>query len=601
MDSSVLAVVAQGMKCIPRPTAAAGSTVVEAYEPPRIVHPAVTTSKEYESVATLSTAFTLSEPETESASISSSSSSEEEAGELAIYETEEGMAPADIAAARSAQILCLDKQCTRNRDWLTRMPNAAAGWATGGVILALAIVLFVPTVVWRNTDYLDGVFALVELSIALFLRASVASAGSSNRDIVYKASLFFNHHTGIQLSLLLATMVIRMYGHFKPGRSQMAHKVWVSVARFVSICLAVLVLVGVLLMFNDSSDSPASAGGPGIHLMQAATFVLVAAALALAAVSAILMSGVVCLWVYKKHCAILYGSLFLLALWASFMSARTFVSLDNAARDSEVMFYLLNVLPLALVGLVFVVLRAPLLFNFEMTGYWSRSKVFVGVWVKRGPRKRIEKDTLLLVRWEWRPRFDSNKRTQLGIDILPEAVGLAAARSKTRKIVGAVEAGVNVVGVAVARHNASVHRLQRAVEHPGGRCALWVAGQPFLRNARKQQSACAAQMRQLRVDHVGFVAVVGDGAGRMQRSHADVVGRQAPGSQTCKQRRDGAETYAKARRAPDVAHGGTHGSSSSRRQASGVAVGVGIFSKRINGSKRARSLATAVACIKQQA
>ncbi|KAJ2693053.1 hypothetical protein GGH99_001361 [Coemansia sp. RSA 1285] len=334
MDSSVLAVVAQGMKCIPRPTAAAGSTVVEAYEPPRIVHPAVTTSKEYESVATLSTAFTLSEPETESASISSSSSSEEEAGELAIYETEEGMAPADIAAARSAQILCLDKQCTRNRDWLTRMPNAAAGWATGGVILALAIVLFVPTV----------------------------------------ASLFFNHHTGIQLSLLLATMVIRMYGHFKPGRSQMAHKVWVSVARFVSICLAVLVLVGVLLMFNDSSDSPASAGGPGIHLMQAATFVLVAAALALAAVSAILMSGVVCLWVYKKHCAILYGSLFLLALWASFMSARTFVSLDNAARDSEVMFYLLNVLPLALVGLVFVVLRAPLLFNFEMTGYWSRSK-----------------------------------------------------------------------------------------------------------------------------------------------------------------------------------------------------------------------------------
>ncbi|KAJ1735655.1 hypothetical protein LPJ72_001774 [Coemansia sp. Benny D160-2] len=372
MDSSVLAVVAQGMKCIPRPTAAAGSAVVEAYEPPRIVHPAVTTAEEYESVATLSTAFTLSEPETESASISSSS--EEEAGELAIYETEEGMAPADIAAARSAQILCLDKQCTRNRDWLTRMPNVAAGWATGGVILALAIVLFVPTVVWRNTDYLDGVFALVELSIALFLRASVASAGSSNRDIVYKASLFFNHHAGIQLTLLLATMVIRMYGHFKPGRSQMAHKVWVSVARFVSICLAVLVLVGVLLMFNDSSDSAASAGGPGIHLMQAATFVLVAAALALAAVSAILMSGVVCLWVYKKHCAILYGSLFLLALWASFMSARTFVSLDSAARDSEVMFYLLNVLPLALVGLVFVVLRAPLLFNFEMTGYWSRSK-----------------------------------------------------------------------------------------------------------------------------------------------------------------------------------------------------------------------------------
>ncbi|KAJ2004680.1 hypothetical protein H4R26_002374 [Coemansia thaxteri] len=42
----------------------------------------------------------------------------------------------------------------------------------------------------------------------------------------------------------------------------------------------------------------------------------------------------------------------LLMLWGALMAGRTFVALDNPARDSEVMFYLLNVAPLVIASIV---------------------------------------------------------------------------------------------------------------------------------------------------------------------------------------------------------------------------------------------------------
>ncbi|KAJ2095970.1 hypothetical protein GGI09_004607 [Coemansia sp. S100] len=42
----------------------------------------------------------------------------------------------------------------------------------------------------------------------------------------------------------------------------------------------------------------------------------------------------------------------LLTLWASFMASRTFLPLDNPARDSESMFYWLNIAPLFIIGII---------------------------------------------------------------------------------------------------------------------------------------------------------------------------------------------------------------------------------------------------------
>ncbi|KAJ1664219.1 hypothetical protein EV178_004265 [Coemansia sp. RSA 1646] len=382
MDTSIITSVSQSIvECI----ATSAVTEVQAFgaPPTRIVHPALTESvteaEEYEVVASLSTAFTLSESEPSSKSPLESSEPEsgpESGPESESDKTEAGfgldessgaiLEPSNVGAAstRSAQIFCLKKNCSQNRDWLTSTPNAAAGWATGGIAIVIGIVLFVPTIVWRNTDFLDAVFALAELCIALFLRAAISTT-KSNQDIIYKASLFFNHHAAIELILLLAIMVARLHAHYNPGAAS-RQVVWAAVARFISICLAVMVLVGVLLMFGSNVDSSA----PGIHLMQAVTFFILATALVLAAF-AMKMTFNVGVWFYKKHFAVLFISFFLVALWATYMSARTLVPLDNVARDSEVMFYLLNVLPLALIGAVFIALRAPLLYNFEMTAHWK--------------------------------------------------------------------------------------------------------------------------------------------------------------------------------------------------------------------------------------
>ncbi|KAJ2351545.1 hypothetical protein GGH92_001765 [Coemansia sp. RSA 2673] len=47
-----------------------------------------------------------------------------------------------------------------------------------------------------------------------------------------------------------------------------------------------------------------------------------------------------------------------LTLWASFMASRTFLPLDNPARDSESMFYWLNIAPLFIIGTIPIVITS---------------------------------------------------------------------------------------------------------------------------------------------------------------------------------------------------------------------------------------------------
>ncbi|KAJ1901316.1 hypothetical protein LPJ66_000870 [Kickxella alabastrina] len=74
---------------------------------------------------------------------------------------------------------------------------------------------------------------------------------------------------------------------------------------------------------------------------------------------------------FSRHLHIAFSTIGLLLIWAAFMLARTFVALDSPARSSEVMFYLLNVMPLILVVGVMTVLNAPLTYNFQLTSNWK--------------------------------------------------------------------------------------------------------------------------------------------------------------------------------------------------------------------------------------
>ncbi|KAJ2582941.1 hypothetical protein GGH95_001262 [Coemansia sp. RSA 1836] len=251
--------------------------------------------------------------------------------------------------------------CTRARDWLTHIPNAAAAWSVGGVALVLGGLLLMSTIGWRNPGFLDGVLAMLEVALSLMLRASIGYATSNGAaTAMYRASMLFNYHAGIQLCHLLTVMVLNLSAHFDPRIT--AKQIFAkAVSRLLSVCLLGLTVAAVVVMFNGDPEHATSAG---LHMLQAILFVvlIVALGMAMAAAQVVAREGAVN---YRKHVVSAVLPLLVLALWAVFMASRTLVSLDNVARSSEIMFYFLNYVPLLIIGAVMVLFNSPRLFNFE--------------------------------------------------------------------------------------------------------------------------------------------------------------------------------------------------------------------------------------------
>ncbi|KAJ2900254.1 hypothetical protein IWW38_000598 [Coemansia aciculifera] len=258
-------------------------------------------------------------------------------------------------------IFCLESNCTRARDWLIHVPNAPAAWTVGGVALVLSGLLLMSTIGWRNPGFLDGVLAMLEVALSLFLRASIGYATSSGAaTAMYRASMFFNYHAGIQLCHLLTTMVFNLSAHFDP-RITSKQTFAKGVSRLLSLCLLALTVAAVVVMFNGDPEHATSAG---LHMIQAAVFIvlIVSLAMAMAAAQIVSRDGAVN---YRKHIVSAILPLLALALWAVFMASRTLVSLDNVARSSEIAFYFLNYAPLLMIGGIMVLLNSPRIFNFE--------------------------------------------------------------------------------------------------------------------------------------------------------------------------------------------------------------------------------------------
>ncbi|KAJ2847721.1 hypothetical protein IWW36_003707 [Coemansia brasiliensis] len=260
-------------------------------------------------------------------------------------------------------VFCLDKNCTIARDWLLYVPNQAVGWVLGSVSLVLGIAILVAIMMYRNLAFFDAVLAMFELCISLYLRAAIGRS-EAHYDRMYKAAMALQYHAGIQLYHLLAAMAIRLYVHFHPLALN-RQKYAIASSRIISICLAVLVIVGAVIMFDDKS------GQAGIRLVQAVSFVLVGLTLALLCVVARVMALDGALH-YKRHFVVIVVSVLLLAMWAAFVGSRTFVALDSPARSSEAMFTVLGFGTLIIIGAVVLGLQAPMYFNFDLASHWHK-------------------------------------------------------------------------------------------------------------------------------------------------------------------------------------------------------------------------------------
>ncbi|KAJ2782110.1 hypothetical protein H4R18_002478 [Coemansia javaensis] len=248
-------------------------------------------------------------------------------------------ASAAETAAQMREIYCPTRDCTGGRDWLVMKPSAAAGWAVGSVAFLASGIL----VQFRNSF---TCLAMTELGISLFLRAGLNYKNGNKRSI-YIASLFFNYHAAVLLFVGIvggAFMVKLLYDQDKPGRS-IASTVGTVL---VNMALFSMVVAGVVIMFREETLVTKNVGW---RLIQAVFYIMVI----LTAVS----FGLLVWNIFTGDSTLTVASVALLVaailigLWSSFMLARTYLPLGNVTHSSEVAFYLLNVAPLLIIGIIF--------------------------------------------------------------------------------------------------------------------------------------------------------------------------------------------------------------------------------------------------------
>ncbi|KAJ2782111.1 hypothetical protein H4R18_002479 [Coemansia javaensis] len=266
--------------------------------------------------------------------------------------------PGDGAAGDDGykEILCTKLDCSPFRDWLTRLPNAAANWVLGTVCLVISLMLIRITYVQKKfTCLMPNVsLALLLLFVSLFLRAALG-LGSGDKESIYIASVVLNYVSGIAIYGTLLAGLLMAKTRYQPPTA--AEKRVVSVVNTLLYAIPLgLVIAGVVLSFRLHPSHPGAAGARCIQT--ALTFMLAVVVVYMLFVATRFRNVVRAVPKRGIWAALLFALMVL--LWTSFMLARSLVRLDNVARTSEVMFGLLNHVPLIACGVSAMVLGQPL-------------------------------------------------------------------------------------------------------------------------------------------------------------------------------------------------------------------------------------------------
>ncbi|KAJ2611508.1 hypothetical protein H4S08_003127 [Coemansia sp. RSA 1365] len=254
------------------------------------------------------------------------------------------------------QIYCPKKNCNKERDWLTKMPNAATGWTLGAISLIISLVTFRYSRGTEEYKYFlpPSGTGLLFLCISLFLRASLGET-NRNKESIYLASLIFNYLAGVLLLSALHTRVSALKTLFQPPTTREKYSN-IVIRQIAFWCPAILFIVGVIYSFELKEGYSAATG---LHCIQAALIFVLAVVVIILCLIAWRSKHVIKM-ITKKSITSALVFAFLLLLWGSYMLSRAFVHLNNPARTSEAMYELLNHVPLIACGIVGLVFGQPL-------------------------------------------------------------------------------------------------------------------------------------------------------------------------------------------------------------------------------------------------
>ncbi|KAJ1895776.1 hypothetical protein LPJ81_004889 [Coemansia sp. IMI 209127] len=260
------------------------------------------------------------------------------------------------AYSKLQQVYCLDDDCSDETDWLLFQPTAIPLWVIGATLLTLSLVATIRYRRGRGFDikFVGSRLTSLSLGVAMMLRASVAQL-SGNLLAEYAASMLFNYHAGILAYFSLCKGIMQIVTQFQPPTS--AERRVVSIVSFTLRFVPFLLnIIGVALMFHPPSGSASAAG---IHFIQASLAIVVITTLVLAISFVVRFPGMRGHMDRRTIVSTLI-SMLLVEVWAMFMFARTFAGLGSAARTSEVMFWMLNYIPIIAQCLVAMSLGEPL-------------------------------------------------------------------------------------------------------------------------------------------------------------------------------------------------------------------------------------------------
>ncbi|KAJ2843970.1 hypothetical protein IWW36_005361, partial [Coemansia brasiliensis] len=311
----------------------------------RIAHPALpapqsTSSMSIVNAGTLDTSFTENKDVLEAKAANTDSSANE-----------------DAARSRLKRILCNDDNCSQSSDWLMFVPNAPVAWVLGSLALLLSLPLFSFEFILNSQGkkitcslWFAGC-AMIEIFISLFLRASL-TLDSGNKLAIYKAHLFFNYHGALQL---VAFLTSRMWLMSRHGNDPNANFTVLRTVNFkanpgetgannitaANVIVTILYIVGICKMFAQDKAKEVA----GIHLIEAALLFVLLILCATTLYFAVVGRRQFCKLTHPARLLFILTWV-MVVLWHSFMLARAFVPINNVARTSEVMFYMLNFAPI---------------------------------------------------------------------------------------------------------------------------------------------------------------------------------------------------------------------------------------------------------------
>ncbi|KAJ2677488.1 hypothetical protein GGI25_003123 [Coemansia spiralis] len=188
----------------------------------------------------------------------------------------------------------------------------------------------------------------------MYLRAALTLSSGGDKPALYIGSMVLNYSVGLLLYNSYCVNVVLIRSKFQPP-SRTSKRINYGVSFFHLFGSFGVLVCGTVLMFHPTPDNPPAAGLKCLQVIL--VFVIVVTLV-------IVFSFAYRFKALRKHMST-HGVLstiivmFLVILWASFMLARLCVDLNNPARSSEALFFLLNYVPLILGILATLMLGEP--------------------------------------------------------------------------------------------------------------------------------------------------------------------------------------------------------------------------------------------------